>query len=74
MCHQGPCLSDGTYQKPLTVDNCVVMEFTEGEKHSEECGTLEGPLKRHEDIWGKEVKRVVERRAEELRREREWVM
>ncbi|KAG5351653.1 hypothetical protein C0989_005392 [Termitomyces sp. Mn162] len=60
--------------KPLTVDNCVVMEFGEAEKHYKESGSREDPLKRPEDIWSCEVKHVVNRRAEELRREREWVM
>ncbi|KAF5384387.1 hypothetical protein D9615_003399 [Tricholomella constricta] len=69
-----PVLVRWDISQPLTVDNCVVMEFGEAEKHSTECGMLEQPLKRPEDVWGKAVKKVVDRRAEELRREREWVM
>lgn len=60
--------------KPLTVDNCVVMDFAEAEKHYKESGSLEEPIKRPRDIWGNEVTHVVDRRAEELRRDREWVM
>ncbi|KAG6852969.1 hypothetical protein C0991_007780 [Blastosporella zonata] len=69
-----PVLVRWDIAKPLTIDNCAVMEFAEAEKHSKECGTLEEPLKRPENIWGKDVLHVVDRRAEELRREREWVM
>ncbi|KAG6836282.1 hypothetical protein H0H93_009554 [Arthromyces matolae] len=60
--------------KPLTIDNCVVMEFAEAEKHYKESGTLQAPGSVPEAIWGKETKLVVDRRAEELRRDREWVM
>ncbi|KAG5643528.1 hypothetical protein DXG03_000720 [Asterophora parasitica] len=69
-----PVLVRWDITQPLAVDNCVVMEFSEAEKHSKECGTAKDPLKRPEDVWGKGVKTVVDRRAEELRREREWVM
>ncbi|KAG6906592.1 hypothetical protein DXG01_012995 [Tephrocybe rancida] len=69
-----PTLVRWDVTKPLTVDNCVVMDFAEAEKHSKESGTSEEPLQRPENIWGTGPQHVVDRRVEELRREREWVM
>ncbi|KAG6885216.1 hypothetical protein C0993_004776 [Termitomyces sp. T159_Od127] len=69
-----PVLVRWNIARPLTVDNCVVMDFAEAEKHYKESGSLEELIKEPSDIWGNAVKRVVDRRAEELRREREWVM
>lgn len=57
---------------PLTVDNCVVMEFADAEKHIKACWHDDGT--RPEEVWGKAVKKVVERRAEEAREVREWVL
>ena len=50
------------------------MEFGDAEKHSKACGTVAEPLARPEELWGEEVCKVVERRVEEIRRERHWVM
>ncbi|KAG5652651.1 hypothetical protein H0H81_004207 [Sphagnurus paluster] len=69
-----PTLTRWDVSRPLTVDNCVVMEFADAEKHSKECGTTQQPLSRPEEVWGSTVKKVVDRRAEELRMEREWTM
>lgn len=61
--------------RPLTVDNCVVMEHGEGEKHSKAWGiSNEASLVDPKVIWGDEVQGIVDRRAEEVRRERQWVM
>ncbi|OCH94639.1 ubiquitin-protein ligase molybdopterin-converting factor, partial [Obba rivulosa] len=57
--------------KPLTLENCVVLEHGEAERHVKECY---GEGKRPEDVWGKEVTKVVERRQEEIRRVREFLM
>lgn len=50
------------------------MEFGEAEKHTKACGTVAEPLVRPEDIWGAEIQAIVTRRAEEIKKEREWVM
>jgi hypothetical protein len=52
--------------KPLRVENVVVMEAADAERHERVDG---GP-----GMWGEEVKAVVERHAKELERNREWVM
>ncbi|KAJ7911833.1 ubiquitin-protein ligase molybdopterin-converting factor [Mycena leptocephala] len=52
--------------KPLRVENVVVMEAADAERHERADG---GP-----GMWGEEVKAVVERHAKELERNREWVM
>ncbi|KAF8065053.1 hypothetical protein FPV67DRAFT_1562911 [Lyophyllum atratum] len=69
-----PTLVRWDVTKPLSVENCVVMDYGEAEKHIKECGTPGQPLKSPQDVWGKDVQAVVDRRAEELRKEREWVM
>ncbi|GLB39743.1 putative ubiquitin-protein ligase molybdopterin-converting factor [Lyophyllum shimeji] len=69
-----PTLVRWDVSRPLSVDNCVVMDFGEAERHIKECGTPEQPLKRPEEVWGQETQKVVDRRIEELRRARAWVM
>jgi len=61
---------------PLGIDNCVAMEFSEAEKHMKECFSSENntPPKTPEELWGKEVATIVQRRVEEVRRQREWVL
>lgn len=56
---------------PLVLENCVAMEHGEAERHVREC--YEGG-KRPEEVWGEEVVQVVRRRAEEVRKVREWTM
>ena len=60
------------------------MEYVEGEKHANAClvktppatGANESNVIRQKpgDFWGEEVEKVVERRAKEVARHREWVM
>ncbi|KAJ6545462.1 hypothetical protein B0H19DRAFT_1266895 [Mycena capillaripes] len=52
--------------RPLGVENVVVMDAADAERHEREGG---GP-----GMWGEEVREVVQRRAKELERNREWVM
>ncbi|KZP17386.1 hypothetical protein FIBSPDRAFT_793232 [Athelia psychrophila] len=75
---------------PLALDNCVVMESAEADKHMRECfgvvnagadskGEVEvdvGPtnLRRPEELWGAEVAGVFERRKQEVGGQRDWVM
>lgn len=56
---------------PLALENCVALEHDEAARHVKEC--YEGE-RRPEEVWGEEVAAVVRRRAEEVRRVREWVM
>jgi hypothetical protein len=56
--------------QPLVIENCVVMEFGDGEKHIQKCF---GERKRPGEVWGDEVKRAVEARAKEIKRMKEWV-
>ncbi|KAF8152998.1 hypothetical protein B0H34DRAFT_773838 [Crassisporium funariophilum] len=60
---------------PLTVDNCVVFEHGDAEKHVKACWNENGtPATPPGELWGNEVQLVVDRRAREARRIREWVM
>lgn len=72
---------------PLGMENCVVMEWAEGERHLKECFGVVGKGKdgderpveagekrRPEEVWGAEVSVVVARRRDEVRRQRKWVM
>ncbi|KAJ6603231.1 hypothetical protein DFH09DRAFT_968476 [Mycena vulgaris] len=57
-----PTLVQWDPARSLTIENCVVMDFVDAERH------LKG------EVWGEEVRAVVERRAKEIERSREWVM
>jgi len=62
--------------KPLTLENCVVFEFAEAEKHVKEClvpRSVEAQRKTPRDVWGDEVQAVVGRHAAEVAKYREWV-
>ncbi|KAJ7210837.1 ubiquitin-protein ligase molybdopterin-converting factor [Mycena pura] len=51
---------------PLALENIVVMDAPEAARHLAAGG---GP-----EVWGAEVRAVVQRRAREIERNREWVM
>ena len=57
--------------QPLSLTNCVALEFADAERHLKEV-LLE--RRRPEDVWGHEVAEVVARRSEEARRVVEGVM
>ncbi|CAA7266262.1 unnamed protein product [Cyclocybe aegerita] len=64
-------------RRPLSVDNCVVFELNDAEKHVRECWAPDGTAKEDttpEKLWGERVNEIVQRRAEEARRVRDWVM
>ncbi|KAJ6618690.1 hypothetical protein B0H10DRAFT_2189366 [Mycena sp. CBHHK59/15] len=54
---------------PLRVDNCVVMDSPDAEKHLAGAAAA-GPAA----LWGAEAQSIVERRVKEIERNREWVM
>ncbi|KAF9011788.1 ubiquitin-protein ligase molybdopterin-converting factor [Cyathus striatus] len=61
--------------KPLGVDNCVVFDYSDAEKHLKACWNVNGSaVSRPEDVWGSEVLSVVQRRAEEIRKIRDWIL
>ncbi|EGO01130.1 hypothetical protein SERLA73DRAFT_167269 [Serpula lacrymans var. lacrymans S7.3] len=49
--------------EPLTLENCVVFEFAEAEKHAREL-----------NVWGEAVQQVVDRRSKEIIGYREWTL
>jgi len=69
-------------EMPLTAENCVVMEHMDAENHTKKClgisnkdkEAINGVRQRPADLWGEEVAIIVERRAKEVARHREWVM
>ncbi|KAH6910672.1 ubiquitin-protein ligase molybdopterin-converting factor [Coprinopsis sp. MPI-PUGE-AT-0042] len=66
-----PTLVRWDYFKPLTIDNCIVLEFRDAETHYKQCFSEgKGPG----DVWGDEMRAVVERRAAEAREVRKAVM
>jgi len=63
--------------RPLSLENCVVFELNEADKHVRECWESDGRPKenvRPQKVWGDEVGTIVERRMEEARRLRAWIM
>ncbi|GJE93462.1 tRNA threonylcarbamoyladenosine dehydratase [Phanerochaete sordida] len=61
-------------EQPLVLENCVILEDKEVERHMREVFGVggDGTKKRPEELWGAETAQVVARRAEEIRRDREW--
>lgn len=53
------------------MENTIVLEYTEADKHYKE--SFGENAKRPEELWGEETKAVVKKRAEEIKRVREWV-
>ncbi|EIW79643.1 ubiquitin-protein ligase molybdopterin-converting factor [Coniophora puteana RWD-64-598 SS2] len=66
-----PTLVRWDLNKPLTLENVVVMEFPEAEKHLKTL--LDEPQKRPSDVWGDEVEAIVQRNNIEVQKYREWV-
>lgn len=66
-----PALVRWDPKRPLTMDNCVVFEYKDAERHEKEC--YAAPETRPEEVWGAEVAAVVARRAEEIRKERKAI-
>lgn len=63
--------------RPISTDNLVVFELNDAEKHARALWNLDGSASSSmtpEKLWGAEVKEVVDRRAAEARRVRDWVM
>ena len=62
--------------QPVGLENLVVMEDKDADQHVKECfgASADSPKKLPEELWGHETAEVVARRAEEIRRDREWIM
>ncbi|KAF9551067.1 ubiquitin-protein ligase molybdopterin-converting factor [Agrocybe pediades] len=63
--------------RPLAIDNCVVFELNDAEKHARALWNPDGTVNTDasaQQLWGAEVREVVERRAAEARKVRDWVM
>ncbi|KAF8957510.1 ubiquitin-protein ligase molybdopterin-converting factor [Flammula alnicola] len=72
-----PTLMRWDPSRPLSIENCVVFELSEADKHARTCWNPDGSVATStspEQLWGREVTAVVARRAAEARRVREWVM
>ena len=61
------------FTKPVTLDNLVVLEHKDAEKHVEKCSKAESSSAAKE-MWGDGAEAVVQRRAVEARQVRDWVM
>jgi len=66
-----PTLVRWDLNKPLILENVVVMEFPEAEKHMKAFS--DEPQKRPSDVWGDEAEAIVRRNSVEVQRYREWV-
>ncbi|KAI0701849.1 ubiquitin-protein ligase molybdopterin-converting factor [Cytidiella melzeri] len=67
-----PALVRWDFSQPLSLENCVVLDHSEADRHVRECWGEAG--KRPEQLWGAATAAVVSRRAEEIKRVRDWVM
>ena len=59
-----PVLLRWDNESPLTLENCVVMDTPEADKH----------VKEGRERWGEETRNVVAERQKEIKRWREWVL
>ena len=59
--------------QPVGLENLVVMEDKDAERHVAACFGA-GATSQPAALWGDETAAVVARRAEEIRRDREWIM
>ena len=62
--------ADASSSHQLSLENCVVMEQTDAEKHTKQCLSSE-KTQTPEELWGAEAKRVFESRRDEIKRYRE---
>lgn len=68
-----PTLVRWDASRPLTVDNCVVMEHKDAVKHENDIRGADDGFKDPKDIWGEEVQAVVACRATQLQQQRDWI-
>lgn len=68
-----PALVRWDPSQPVGLENLVVMDEKEADRHVQSCFGSE-PQTSPTELWGEETAVVVARRAEEIRRDREWVM
>lgn len=71
---QRPTIVRWDFRKSISVDNCVVFEFKDAEKHAKACWSPTGDHVDPDSIWEEAVQDTVKRRAAEARRVMEWVM
>ncbi|KAF8635658.1 hypothetical protein AX15_000289 [Amanita polypyramis BW_CC] len=69
-----PTLTRWDRSRPLTIENCVVMDHKDVEKHEKSVRRPDGTFVDPKEIWGMEVQEIVTRRSKELERQRQWVM
>ena len=61
--------------RPLSLDNCVVFDQSDSEKHVKTCWREDGSqATTPNEVWGEDVQHLVDRRAAEARRCRDWLM
>lgn len=71
---QRPTIVRWDFRKRITVDNCVVFELKDAEKHVKACWNPTGDHVDPDSIWEQAVQDTVKRRAEEAQRVMNWVM
>lgn len=62
---------------PLSLENCVVFESKEAERHIRECWDTTGLPKQNvnpDKVWGEEVTSIVERRRLEAAKVKKWIL
>ena len=68
-----PTLVRWDLARPLCLENCVVFDQPDAEKHVKTCWHEDGSQAiMPKELWGEDVQRLVDRRAAEARRCRDW--
>ncbi|KAK0205194.1 hypothetical protein DFS33DRAFT_1427916 [Desarmillaria ectypa] len=67
-----PVLVRWDFRRPLSLDNCVVMDQADGEKHMKACRTEAGEIQDPKNVWNDKVQDVVDRRVREIEQYLQW--
>ncbi|KAK0469328.1 uncharacterized protein EV420DRAFT_1493813 [Desarmillaria tabescens] len=67
-----PVLVRWDLRRPLSLDNCVVMGHSDGERHMKACRTEAGEIQDPKNVWNDKVQDVVDRRVREIGQYLQW--
>lgn len=67
-----PSLVRWDMSRPVTLDNCVVMELKDADKHVKSTTGEDGKLVDPRGVWGQGVQDIIDARSREVARYQEW--
>ena len=67
-----PALVRWDLTRPVTLDNCVVMELKDADRHIKSSRDADGKLVDARTVWGQAVQDIIDSRSREVARYQEW--